>query len=405
MLRPYDPARDRAACLRIWRELGWAEKEHEDAAVTWFECGRALVAELHGAAECLTLSCPGALRHLADDLPLGVVTGVTTSRVGRQQGFATALTARLIAADAAEGALVQTLGVFDQGFYDRLGFGPGAYGHLVVCDPRDLRVDRPTRAPVRLSANDGAELHACRLARYRAHGGCNLLPVATTASELVDDDAFGLGFRDAGGTLTHAVWARADTERQSCRVEILAWRTRSELHELLALLRGLGEEFKSVELLEPPGVQLQDLLRRPFRAGELTKGSAHASGIRAGAGKQFRLNHLPGALAATHLPGPSVRCNLALSDSVRDHLPPDSPWRGVGGAWRIVLGPESSASAGHDPALPTLQASVGAFTRLWLGVRSATGLALTDDLAGPPELLAALDATLRLPAPHPDWSY
>jgi hypothetical protein len=42
---------------------------------------------------------------------------------------------------------------------------------------------------------------------------------------------------------------------------------------------------------------------------------------------------------------------------------------------------------------------------LWLGVRPATGLAVTDELSGPPELLEALDWVLRLPDPKPDWDF
>ena len=55
--------------------------------------------------------------------------------------------------------------------------------------------------------------------------------------------------------------------------------------------------------------------------------------------------------------------------------------------------------------MPTLTASVGAFTRLWLGVRPATGLAVTDDLDGLPELLSALDEILRLPVPNIGWEF
>ncbi len=42
---------------------------------------------------------------------------------------------------------------------------------------------------------------------------------------------------------------------------------------------------------------------------------------------------------------------------------------------------------------------------MWLGVRPATGLAVTDNLAGPHELLERLDAVLRLPDPKPDWDF
>ena len=48
---------------------------------------------------------------------------------------------------------------------------------------------------------------------------------------------------------------------------------------------------------------------------------------------------------------------------------------------------------------------MGAFTRLWLDVRPATGLAVTDELAGPQELLEELDWLLRLPDPKPDWGF
>ena len=48
---------------------------------------------------------------------------------------------------------------------------------------------------------------------------------------------------------------------------------------------------------------------------------------------------------------------------------------------------------------------MNAFTRLWLGVRPASGLTLTDDLAGPDELLTALDEALRLPTANPEWGF
>jgi hypothetical protein len=90
----------------------------------------------------------------------------------------------------------------------------------------------------------------------------------------------------------------------------------------------------------------------------------------------------------------------------------DSQWRGVAGDYVVTLGPSSGAEQGSDDALPTpddalptLSASVNAFTRMWLGVRPATGLAVTDNLVGPPPLLEALDAVLRLPDPKPDWDF
>jgi len=60
---------------------------------------------------------------------------------------------------------------------------------------------------------------------------------------------------------------------------------------------------------------------------------------------------------------------------------------------------------GQESALPTMRATVNAFTRLWLGVRPATGLAMTDEIEAPESLLEALDDVVRLPKPRPDWDY
>ena len=48
---------------------------------------------------------------------------------------------------------------------------------------------------------------------------------------------------------------------------------------------------------------------------------------------------------------------------------------------------------------------MNAFSRLWLGTRPATGLAFTDDLRGPQDLLERLDRVVRLPKPHMGWEY
>jgi predicted acetyltransferase len=86
------------------------------------------------------------VRHLEADLPMSCVAAVTTSRVARKQGFAARLTAKAIAADAADGALVSALGMFEQGFYNRLGFGTGCYEHLVWFNPAALRAGAPAGA-------------------------------------------------------------------------------------------------------------------------------------------------------------------------------------------------------------------------------------------------------------------
>ena len=110
-------------------------------------------------------------------------------------------------------------------------------------------------------------------------------------------------------------------------------------------------------------------------------------------------------LAHTHLPGDEVRFNLKLNDPIEKYLADDSSWRGISGDYVITLGSSSGAEKGTNANLPTLTASVGAFTRMWMGVRPASGLSMTDDLAGSAELLQTLDRVLCLPQPKLDWEF
>jgi hypothetical protein len=409
--RAYDPERDRDAVHRIWHETGWIEPGHERMLDVFIEASRSWVAEVAGEAECLVSTAPGTVRYLEADLPMSCVTAVTTSRVARKQGFGARLTAAALAADAAEGAAVSALGMFEQGFYNRLGFGTGSYEHLVRLDPATLRSgcgDRP-RVPRRITPDDWAMVHASRLRRYRPHGACNLDPPGLTRAEMLEHkNGFGLGYTDGpDGELTHHLWcsAREDVESGPYRVEWITWQTPEQFLELIGLLKNLGDQVCQVQLREPAAIQLQDLLEKPLSQYAISEGSKFESRVKAIAYWQMRICDLPGCLQRTRLGTGDVRFNLRLIDAIEEYLSDDAPWRGVAGEYVVTLGAGSGAEPGRDASLPTLRASVGAFTRLWLGVRPAAGLAITDDLRGPPELLEALDGVLRLPEPHPDWDF
>ncbi len=408
MLRPYDPERDYAAVLRIWKEAGWVPPGKEEAVAFMLSCGRPMVAELEGQAECFVQTVPGMLRHLEEELPFSGVAAVATSRVARRRGLAGRLTALAVALDAAEGALVSGLGVFEQGFYDRLGFGTGPYEHFVSFDPAHLRVSACARVPRRLTPDDWALVHASRLARRRGHGSINLHPPEMTRMEMAHhDNGFGLGYCDGpGGELTHHIWFSVrNVEHGPYFVPWMTFQSAEQFQELVALLRDLSDQVRLVRMREPPGIQFQDLLLFPFRVRQATHGSALENWMRATAPYQVRICDLAGCLARTHLPAGPVRFNLHLSDPITAYLDEQARWRGVAGEYIVTLDMESSAQPGTDPSLPTLRASVGAFTRFWLGVRPASGLSCTDDLAGPPELLARLDQLLCLPPPLPDWEF
>ena len=398
--RPYDAERDLQAVTRIWREIAWIDSSDgaAQALEAFMSCGHTNVGLIDGEAECSVHWTPGTMHHLAEPVPLCAITAVTTSRIGRKRGFASTLTAIALAEGAAAGAGVAALGMFEQGFYNRLGFATGGYDHMYRLDPRALRVETPYRTPVRLSQDDWRDIHAAMLDRKKGHGAVTLDPPEITQADLGwTEDFFGLGYRD-DGRLTHFVVGSAKGEHGPYKISMYGYQTTGQLMELLRLIHELADQLASVEIVEPREIQLQDLMVAPNWQQLRTAQSPHETQIRAWAWWQLRILDLVGCLAKVHLPGPDVVFNLRLTDPLAEL--PGAPWPGVGGDYTVTLGAWSNAEAGHSAGLPTLRAGVGAFSRLVYGVRPAASLALTYELDGPPELLQCIDRTVLLPPPH-----
>jgi hypothetical protein len=405
--RTYDQERDRQAAQRIWYEVGWLRPERTQPFELACAAGRTLLAEVDGAPECLVLTSGGAISYLGTDLPFSGVTSVSTSRVGRRQGLASRLTARAIALDVSEGAAVAGLGMFDQGYYDRLGFGSGGYEHLLSFDPIALNVKGSPRSPERLTPESWQEVHAARVARPRRHGGLLFNhPGLTRVPMVAPEHAFGLGYFSSG-KLTHHFWGHPEGESRAngpLRVQWMCYSTREQLLELLSLLRELGDQVLLIRMHQPPGIQLQDLIARPLRHYMQTGGGRFEMRNEARAYWQMRICDLERCIAASRA-AEDVAFNLELEDPIESYLDSADCWRGVGGSYVVNLGRCSQARRGSDPGLQTLSAEVGAFTRMWLGVLPATGLAITGRMRGPQDLLERLDRALLLPQPQPDWDF
>lgn len=412
IFRDYDPEKDKDAAHRIWNETGWLKLDNKsqiEAMDILVGCGRAMVAEIRGAAECLVIAAPATLRHGREDLPFAIVTGVTTSRVARLGGLASRLTARMVARLALDGAVACGLGIFDQGYYDRLGFGSEPYHVYRDFDPAHLTVERLSRSPERFGLEDWQALHEARLRRLRGHGAVNALPPeATRADMLWSEHGFGLGWRDGeGGAISHCLWCEApdNAEHGPYRVGWMAFQNYAQFRELMSLLKSLGDQVHSIGLIEPPGVQIQDLLARPFKHIQSRINARFALGTRAESDSQLRVCDVAGCLARTRAKASAPRFNLSIEDPIERHLDDDAEWKGIGGDYVVELGQRSGAERGHDPQAPILRASAGAFSRLWIGALSASALAATDRLSAPPELLEALDEALCFPRPARDWQY
>jgi hypothetical protein len=228
----------------------------------------------------------------------------------------------------------------------------------------------------------------------------------TTQDVIWSKDGFGLGYCDGpNGELTHHIWCSPKGERGPQRISWLTYQTREQFLELMGLLKSFADQWHLVSMREVPGIQFQDLLDRPFRHRSTTEKSSLENRADAQAYWQVRMLDVPKGLARLRLCCGEVRFNLRLTDPVARFLDEGAPWRGCAGDYIVTLGASSGAERGSDAQLPTLKASINAFSRLWLGVCPASGLAITDELSGPQELIARLDDVVRLPQPRPDWDF
>jgi predicted acetyltransferase len=405
--RTYHHNTDFDAALRIYREVGWiSEKAHETAVGHLLQSGRGLVTELHGAAECLAVAGTGTMQYLDTTLPMTAVTSVTTSRIARKQGFAGKLTAQLLADEASRGYCIAMLGIFEQGYYNKLGFGNGGYQLRCTFDPSMLQIPVKARIPVRLGADDWQAMHEGRLNRRRTHGTCTVTePGITQADVHWSESGFGLGYLDGNGDVSHHFWCQSKGEHGPYRINWMAYQSKAQFLELMALIQSLGDQVSAIQLQEPPEVQLQDLIRQPIKMLNITKGSPYENRMTSLSYWQARILDLQGCLAVTTLDCASLRFNLILTDPIESFVPDGCAWKGIAGEYTITLGATSAAEPGICSDLPTMHASVNAFTRLWLGIRSATSLSWTDDLQAPESLLSSLDHALQLPSPMLDWDF
>lgn len=300
-IRAYDPDRDLADVQRVWREVGWITDDDQEKVLPPFLAdAHAIVAEQDAHAECMVTIHDGSIRLDEVDLPVAVVSSVTTSLVGRRRGYARRMCAEQLVAAAERGAAVAILGMFDQGFYNKVGFGTGASMLRHQFDPALLTVPVPDRRPVRLSAEDAAEMHVANQRRLRAHGGVTIASSSFTEGELKwdDDPLVALGFRDDAGELTHYLWGASKGEHGPWHVFGMIYRDTAQLLELLGLLRLVSDQIRSVSLPQPSEVMVNDVIDRPGRHRFVTRGAKNEARVANESWWQVRVLDLPAVVAA-----------------------------------------------------------------------------------------------------------
>ncbi len=405
--RKYNPRKDKEAVHQIWYDCGWIQQGYPDPMDVLIEKARTIVADVDGWPECLVASYFGDIRHFDEELKFSAIAGVTTSLLARKQKLAAGLTAAKISEDVRDGALVAGLGMFEQGYYDKLGFGTGVYDHIQFFAPSSLNVTVKPRIPIRLGHKDWKRMHKARLNRRRRHGSLNMhIPESTRWEMIKDKNAFGLGYTDAKGNLTHFIWISGrGKERGPFFIMCIAYQNFEQFRELMALVKSFGEQIVTMRMIEPPDIQFQDLLTRPIRHRNMTYKGEEENRNSAIAWWQIRICDLAGCLKKTHFDGNDVKFNLELHDPIKKYLDSGFKWRGISGDYTVVLGSKSSAKKGLTKGLPKIRTTVNAFSRLWLGLRSATALTATDTFSAPAGLITRLDNLIKTPAPYIDWPF
>lgn len=408
--RRYDNTKDKEACLQMFREAGWmsadAEEEGKKVTFSFLEDDDTFVKEIRGNAEAISCSRNGKIRYLNEVLKFGAITCVCTSRIARKLNCATDLVTKSILNLVENEIDVCALGFFEQGFYNRFGFGVNPYENWVKFDPNNLNIERDFRIPHRITKRDYQKIHKALNGRMKRHGMCTIDSAEHTRLCLeLPENAFGLGYFNKEEELTHFLWAEAKNENGPYEIWMMSYENYDQFLELMALIKSMGDQVFGIEMKVPVDIQFQDFLKKPFRFNRLTEKTEFENNIWAVAYSQTRILNLERCMEKTVLYSKGPEFNLRLKDPIEEFLPEDSEWKGLGGDYVISLGEKSKCRKGNDESLETLEAGIGAFTRMWLGVRSATALSVTDELQGSNELLSKLDIALRLPVPSPGIEY
>ncbi|MEA2015222.1 MAG: sterol carrier protein domain-containing protein, partial [Actinomycetota bacterium] len=146
-------------------------------------------------------------------------------------------------------------------------------------------------------------------------------------------------------------------------------------------------------------------LERPFLFREITKQGKYQNTNIGEATWQVRICDLQKCISVVNNKEEELEFNLLINDPIKHYLPDNSIWKGCEGSYIVKLGKESCIKSGKKTGIPLLEASIGAFTRMWLGILPASSLSISDELDGPDRLLQKLDKVFQLPKPYPDWDY
>lgn len=243
MIRKGTGEQDFKKIVELWFEIGWLKSkglEDNSGLKDMLKSSDCWVYEENGKIEATAFGIPGEINYLNEKLSFHGLSGVVVSPVARKEGLASRLVTQSITESYHQGTAVSGLLMFEQGYYNYLGYGTGSYDHVFTFDPSYLNVDLNPDRPSRISKDDWKEVHRALLNRKPYHGAVSLLPARISKDKLAwSDQAYGLGYYNEDGELTHFLWLDRDkgSSHGPLRVEFMAFENHKQFLELLAVLK------------------------------------------------------------------------------------------------------------------------------------------------------------------------
>lgn len=408
IFREYHKDRDRDAIVRIWLECGWIEDEKKDKlALDYFTSGsNCQVIETDGSAECLIILSSGKMKFGPKDLTLAAISSVTVSRILRKQGATPKLMASMIRDEIKKGTTIAGLGMFEQGFYNRLGFATMAYENWYSFDPAKLKIYKKGQPPVRITNEDYSDAFQCYSHASKHQGFVSLDPPGLFRAEMMwTKHGFGLGYKK-NGKLSHYLWmGTEDSEKGPYTVHWMAYSSWNQFLELMGIIKSLEEQVRTIRMKEPVYIQLQDFIEKPFQLQTITKDSQFESSIKAAAYQQLRICNLESAIGAVTYKGKPFSFNITLSDPINNYLDNEDTILNCQGDFTISIGEKSNIVRGHNNDLPLVKGTINGFSRLWIGVLPARTIGLVEDIQIDPSLIQKLERAFYNRDVRSGWDY
>jgi len=187
-------------------------------------------------------------------------------------------------------------------------------------------------------------------------------------------------------------------------VDWMAYRNYEQFRDLLGLLKSFEDQIFAITMPEPPLIQFQDFIDKPFRNYMKTAKSKFKFYNNVRANHQFRILNIFKCIEKTSVKN-NVTFNLELNDPIKDFFDDDAEWKGISGEYVIELGENSRIKKGIDNSLPKIKTNVNNFTRMWMGVLPASVLQIYENFEGDEKLIKKLDDIFNFHKPCIDWGF